>query len=211
MAKELLIEYNVFTPIISINEGVRGTSGNLIVSGLLSTADKPNQNKRIYPFDTMYEQVGNYIENFVKGRGAYGEVDHPDRSTVELKTASHIITELWWEGKDLYGKVEILPTPSGNILKALFENKLRVGISSRALGSVTPLGEGVVKVEDDLDLIAWDFVSNPSNMGSYMHTQKSAGLRESVEYNTKSSHKYSRINSIIGDLLCSYSGQCCLR
>jgi hypothetical protein len=564
MAKELLIEYSVFTPIISINEGVRGTSGNLIVSGLLSTADKPNQNKRIYPFDTLYEQVGNYIENFVKGRGAYGECvddrteilttsgwkfikdisnneeiftlneqtnkiekevikdkvdrehqekmyhihnnssidmmltpnhnmlfydrygkpyslyaqefvdrfrnnindighsafkkgdhvwigndvdffefgdvkvkaedfmaflgiwiaegsydkkgtgvsvcqvkedstkkikelfdslpfeysltvsrsgkstfrilnkslneycdkigvcsdkyipteikdlnpnllnilldwmligdgrnrkrkkrineeapvlhrelyttsyqlaqdtseiimkigncatintreqkdryigdrlvkaenskllyiisegknnksyidrrflkvdeidysgrvycvttnngtwlmrrngciswtkncDHPDRSIVELKTASHIITEMWWEGKDLYGKVEILPTPSGNILKALFENKLRVGISSRALGSVTPLGEGVVKVEDDLDLIAWDFVSNPSNMGSYMHTQKSSGLRESVEYNTKSSDKYSRINTIIGDLLCSYSGQCCLR
>jgi hypothetical protein len=128
-------------------------------------------------------------------------------STINLKNVSHNIVECWWDGKDLYGKVEILPTPSGNILKTLFENGLTIGISSRAMGSVSQIGEGLVQVEDDLDIICWDFVSTPSNFGSYMKPELKPGLRESIEY----SDKYSRTSKLISEIICLQSGVCCLK
>ena len=116
----------------------------------------------------------------------------------------------WFQyGKDLYGKVEILPTPSGDILKKLFENNLSVGISSRAMGSVTQIGEGLVLVEDDLDIICWDFVSTPSNFGSYMRPEGKAGLKESISYE-KEVDRYAKAHIMIRDLICSQSGICCI-
>jgi len=117
--------------------------------------------------------------------------------------------KLWWEGKELYGDIEILPTPSGNILKELFKNNITVGISSRALGSVTPIGEGLVQVEDDLDLICWDFVSQPSTYGAYM--KPLSGLNESFNRTIVSENKYSRANRMISEIICSVSGECCIR
>jgi len=105
-----------------------------------------------------------------------------------------------------FGDVEILPTPSGNILRELFRNNITVGISSRAMGSVTPIGEGLVQVEDDLDLICWDFVSTPSTYGAYM--KPVGGLRESVDYSI--AKPTSKINQLISDIICSQSGVCCL-
>lgn len=209
MTKQLLIEQSFFKPISSINEGVRNTNGNLLVTGKVSSADKPNANRRIYPYEILYKQIQNYIDGPIKERRAFGELDHPDSSVINLKNVCHNIVDLWWDGKDVYGKIEILDTPSGNILKKLFENNLSVGISSRAMGSVTPIGEGLVQVEDDLELLCWDFVSQPSNFGSYMKPEQQVGLKESVDYEIKNP-KYNNINKIISDIICTHSGVCCI-
>jgi hypothetical protein len=208
MNKQLLIEYNAFKPLPqSLTEGRRLANGNMVVSGLVQATDKPNANKRIYPYETLFQQVQKYIAGPIAENRALGELDHPESSIINLKNVSHNIIRLYWEGKDLYGDVEILPTPSGNILKELFKNNITVGISSRAMGSVTPIGEGLVQVEDDLDLICWDFVSTPSTYGAYM--KPIAGLRESVDYNIIQ-RKDNKVHQLISDIICSQSGICCI-
>ena len=208
MSKQLLIEYSTFKPITSLKEGL-GRGGNMMVVGKLSSADVPNANRRIYPYDILRSQVQKYVDGPVKEKRAFGELDHPEVSIINLKNVSHNIVECWWDGKDLYGKVEILPTPSGNILMTLFQNGLTVGISSRAMGSVSQIGEGLVQVEDDLDIICWDFVSTPSNFGSYMHPEGKSGLKESVDYNIKAD-KYSKASKLISEIICLQSGVCCI-
>jgi hypothetical protein len=208
MNKQLLIEYNAFQPLPqSLTEGRRLANGNMVVSGLVQATDKPNANRRIYPYQTLFEQVQKYIAGPIAENRALGELDHPESSIINLKNVSHNIIRLFWEGKDLYGDVEILPTPSGNILKELFKNNITVGISSRAMGSVTPIGEGLVQVEDDLDLICWDFVSTPSTYGAYM--KPIAGLRESVDH-TIIQRKDNKVHQLISDIICSQSGVCCI-
>lgn len=208
MSKQLLIEYNAFQPLPgSLNESKRTMSGNMIVSGLVQATDKPNANRRIYPYAILREQVEKYMAGPIAENRALGELDHPESSIINLKNVSHNIVRLWWEGKDLYGDVEILPTPSGNILKELFKNNITVGISSRAMGSVTPIGEGLVQVEDDLDLICWDFVSTPSTYGAYM--RPASTLRESVDHNLPGL-KQNKIHQLISDIICTQSGVCCI-
>lgn len=213
MSKQLLIEYGTFVPTIRLNEGFRSEDGNMMVEGKLQACDKPNANRRVYPYSVLYPQVEKYIAGPIKENRALGELDHPESTVVELKNVSHNIKSLWWEGKDLYGRIEILPTPSGTILKKLFENNITVGISSRALGTVTPLGEGLVQVEDDLDLICWDFVSQPSTYGAYMKPIQftTLTLKESVQFNIQTPNKYAKVNNIVRDLICSYSGVCCIK
>jgi len=207
MSKQLLIEYSAFQPLPqSLTEAKRLSNGNMVVSGLVQATDKPNANRRIYPYPILKMQVDKYIAGPIAENRALGELDHPESSVINLKNVSHNITRLYWEGKDLYGDVEILPTPSGNILKELFKNNITVGISSRAMGSVTPIGEGLVQVEDDLDLICWDFVSTPSTYGAYM--KPVSGLRESKDYTIQT--KSSRIHELISDIICSQSGVCCI-
>ena len=208
MSKQLLVEYSIFKPTQSLKEGLNSSNGTMMVVGKLSSADIPNANRRVYPFDILMEQSKKYANGPIKERRAYGELDHPETSIVNLKNVSHNIVDIWWEGKDLYGKVEILPTPSGDILKKLFQNNLSVGISSRAMGSVTQIGEGLVQVEDDLDIICWDFVSTPSNFGSYMRPESKVGLKESISYEVD--NKYAKAHIMIRDLICSQSGICCI-
>jgi hypothetical protein len=208
MNKQLLIEYNAFQPLPqSLTEGRRLANGNMVVSGLVQATDKPNANRRIYPYQTLFVQVQKYIAGPIAENRALGELDHPESSIINLKNVSHNIIRLYWEGKDLYGDVEILPTPSGNILKELFKNNITVGISSRAMGSVTPIGEGLVQVEDDLDLICWDFVSTPSTYGAYMKPM--GGLRESIDH-TIVQRKENKVHQLISDIICSQSGVCCI-
>jgi hypothetical protein len=209
MSKQLLVEYSIFKPTQSLKEGVHGSNGTIMVVGKLSSADIPNANRRVYPFDILMQQSKKYADGPIKERRAYGELDHPESSIINLKNVSHNIVDIWWEGKDLYGKVEILPTPSGDILKKLFQYNLSVGISSRAMGSVTQIGEGLVQVEDDLDIICWDFVSTPSNFGSYMRPEGKAGLKESISYE-KENDRYAKAHIMIRDLICSQSGICCI-
>jgi hypothetical protein len=208
MSKQLLVEYSIFKPTQSLKEGLNSSNGTMMVVGKLSSADIPNANRRVYPFDILMAQAKKYAEGPIKERRAYGELDHPETSIVNLKNVSHNIVDIWWEGKDLYGKVEILPTPSGDILKKLFQYNLSVGISSRAMGSVTQIGEGLVQVEDDLDIICWDFVSTPSNFGSYMRPESKVGLKESISYEVD--NKYAKAHIMIRDLICSQSGICCI-
>lgn len=209
MSKQLLIEYAMFVPTKRINEGLKSSGGNMIVSGLVQACDKPNANRRIYPYEILHTQVEKYMQGPISENRALGELDHPESSVVNLKNVSHNITKLWWEGKELFGNIEILPTPSGNILKELFKSNITVGISSRALGSVSPIGEGLVQVEDDLDLICWDFVSQPSTYGAYM--RPTSGLNESINRIINKENKYSNVNRMISEIICNISGECCLR
>jgi hypothetical protein len=208
MNKQLLIEYSAFQPLPqSLTEGRRLANGNMVVSGLVQATDKPNANRRIYPYLILRQQVEKYIAGPIAENRALGELDHPESSVINLKNVSHNIIRLYWNDKDLYGDVEILPTPSGNILKELFKNNITVGISSRAMGSVTPIGEGLVQVEDDLDLICWDFVSTPSTYGAYMKPT-TTGLRESKDYTI--SQPSSKVHNLISEIICSQSGVCCI-
>ena len=183
MAKQLLVDYIPFevTP-QQINESL-AKNGKLIVNGVLQRADSKNQNGRVYPHETLMREAENYAKVQVKERRALGELDHPDSSVVNLNNVSHNVLEMHWNGKDLVGTVEVLGTPAGNILKELFKSGIKLGISSRGLGSVEELGEAegdenpTVKVKDDFELIAFDFVSNPSTQGAFMSPGK---MNESV-------------------------------
>ena len=136
----------------------------------------------------------------IEERRALGELDHPESSVINLKNASHNITELWWEGNNIMGKIEILPTPSGNILKALIESNIRVGVSSRGMGSLQENSKGILEVQDDFDLLCWDFVSTPSNPGSWTST-----ISEGKSYS--SYNPYKKVQSTITEILCS-KGSC---
>jgi hypothetical protein len=209
--KQLLIEHSLFTPTQRVlSESTKNGVGNMIVSGLVQACDKPNANKRIYPYDTLKTQVDNYIKGPISENRALGELDHPESSVINLKNVSHNILKLWWNGKNLFGDIEILPTPSGNILKQLFANNITVGISSRAMGSVSPIGEGLVQVEDDLELICWDFVSTPSTYGAYVKPiGGNTGLQESYNY-SNNTNNYSRANRLVSDIICTMGGYCCI-
>ena len=171
--KNLIVDYIPFevTP-QQINESMKENNGKLIVKGVLQRADAKNQNGRVYPKEILTREAKNYSQNFIKQSRALGELDHPDSSVVNLQNVSHNVTEMHFEGDSLLGTVEILTTPSGNILRELFKNGIKLGISSRGMGSVEQVQEAdgqVMKVGDDFELIAFDFVSNPSTHGAFMH------------------------------------------
>lgn len=160
--KKLLIETNLFEG--RLKEEANGT---MLVSGILQRAGAENQNGRVYPKNILEREIGKY-QQLIKERRALGELDHPDSSIINLKNVSHNVRELYWNGSDLMGTVEILPTPSGNILKELLRSNILLGISSRGMGSTSPIGESKVEVGEDFELIGWDFVSNPSTHGAFM-------------------------------------------
>tara|TARA_B100000214_G_C23917244_1_gene604325 strand:+ start:57 stop:659 length:603 start_codon:yes stop_codon:yes gene_type:complete len=198
MNKQLLVDVRPFQ--ISrkqIDESIKENSGRLIVKGVLQRAESKNQNGRVYPRDVLLKEVSKYLENQVTERRALGELDHPDSSVVNLNNASHNVIEMHWDGDDLLGTVEVLSTPSGNILKELFRSGIKLGISSRGLGSVEPVNEadgedGTVEVQPDFELIAFDFVSNPSTHGAFMRP-----VNESVENKGSETKIESIINSIM--------------
>ena len=144
---------------------ISDNNGRLIVKGVLQRAESKNQNGRVYPKETLVREAKKYAQVQVKERRALGELDHPDSSVVNLNNVSHNILEMHWSGDDLEGTVEVLGTPAGNILKELFKSGIKLGISSRGLGSVEEIHESdghepVVKVQPDFELIAFDFVSS---------------------------------------------------
>jgi hypothetical protein len=209
MNKEVLIEYLAFKPLPQqLTEARVNPRAKFLVSGKVQAADKPNANKRIYDYETLRRQVALYEEGPVAEKRALGELDHPETSIINLKNVCHNITRMWWEGKDLYGEFEILDTPSGNILKELFLAGINVGVSSRAMGSVTPIGEGLVQVGEDLELICWDFVSTPSTYGAYV--KPVGGINESYAPQ-QSNIKQDNINRLISDIICTQSGICCIK
>lgn len=181
----------------SLNESLK--DGKLLVSGVLQRAEAKNQNGRIYPKEILKREAEKYMENFVKQRRAMGELDHPESSVVNLKNVSHNIVDMGWDNDDLVGTVEILPTPSGNILRDLLNSGILLGISSRGLGSVKKdMREGADVVQDDFDLIAFDFVSNPSTQGAFMYPQ--GKINEGVEQKTII-NPYSNVERIIHNIL----------
>jgi len=199
--KQILIETQTFTATpVQLTEG-KSESGNLLVKGILATAEVKNGNGRYYSKDLWEREIDKYMES-VRANRALGELDHPDSSIINLKNVSHNIKKIWWEGDNVMGILELLPTPSGNILTSLFENKIPVGVSSRGMGSLKQMGE-LMEVQDDFELLCWDFVSTPSNPGSYMAV---TGMMNESKL-PQQLNKYKNVNSIITDILCA-NGTC---
>lgn len=200
--KRVLIDYigSIEVTPQQINESMDKNGGKLIVSGIMQRASSNNdknfnQNGRSYPMGILKPECEKYKKAFISEKRALGELDHPDSQVVNLANVSHNVCDLWWQGNDLMGKIEILPTPSGNIAKELLKAGIRLGISSRGMGSVKELGEGKVEVQDDFEIVCWDLVSNPSTQGAFM----SPSLNESVQRNTN--NKYTKVNSLIGEII----------
>lgn len=201
--KKLLIDTQLFNTkpkTFSLNENINPQSGNPTVTGPLATAEQKNGNGRYYSKELWERELNKYLD-LVKSRRAMGELDHPESQVINLKNVSHIVTNFWWEGNDVLGDIEILPTPSGNILKALIENNIIVGVSSRGMGSLEEK-QGILEVQDDFELLCFDFVSTPSNQNSLFALKEN--LNESYNSNIKD---YTKINNIIHEILCS-KGSC---
>ena len=201
MSKQLLVEYTTFevTP-QQINESLANNGGRLIVNGVLQRAEAKNQNGRIYPKETLVREANKYSSEFIKEKRALGELDHPDSSVVNLNNVSHNVLEMAWKGDDLVGKVEVLGTPAGNILKELFKSGIRLGISSRGMGSVKEVmreGDSTLQVQPDFELIAFDFVSNPSTHGAFL-----SPVNESKGAVT--TNKFANVERIITDIITEF-------
>ena len=199
MSKKLLIEtHTLAISPVTLTENVNEKSGNVMVEGVLATAEVKNGNGRYYSKELWDREIDKY-KVLVKEKRAMGELDHPESTVINLQNVSHNIADMWWDGDNVMGKIEILPTPCGNILKALVESGITVGVSSRGMGSLKPMGE-VQEVQDDFELLCWDFVSTPSNPDSFMHL-----VKEGLEF--KSSNSYTKVNSVITEILCAH-GSC---
>ena len=187
----LLVEVTKFNPILRES---KERPGVFEVEGVMQRAGAKNQNGRIYTKEILMREVKKYMDEFVNNGNAYGELDHPESPVVSLKNASHIVKNLYWNGDDLMGKVELLNTPSGNIVKEIIKAGHTIGISSRGTGSVQQTSEGHLAVQPDFELVCWDFVSNPSTHGAFMNP---ISLNEAK----KNISKYANLDSIINDIL----------
>ena len=205
--KQLLVDYLPFEITANaVNESIAKNNGKLIVTGILQRAEAKNQNGRIYPKDTLVREAKKYTDTFIKQHRALGELDHPESSVVNLQNASHNITEMGWSGDNLIGTVEVLGTPAGNILKELFKAGIKLGISSRGLGSVETVSEEGADLDDvpaqevqpDFELIAFDFVSNPSTQGAFMFPMKESIDKERAP---ELCDVYCKTESIISDII----------
>ena len=165
---------------------------HLVLAGKIQAAGKKNGNGRIYPRPLLEREMKNYTKLVKEGR-AVGELDHPDSSVIELKNASHLITEVWWDGDDVMGKLKILDTPAGKIAKDLVKGGVQLGISSRGLGS-TRQERGITMVEDDFQLLCFDLVSEPSTTGAYLVAESKVKT-----HLTKSDRINRALNDILGD------------
>ena len=197
--KQLIVDYLPFEiQPEQINESMKDNNGKLIVRGVLQRAESKNQNGRIYPKEILVREAKKYTDEFINQRRAMGELDHPESSVVNLQNVSHNVKEMHFEGDNLMGTVEVLGTPSGNILKELFKSGIKLGISSRGMGSVEAVNEGEAQeVQPDFELIAFDFVSNPSTHGAFLHP-----VKESVEKVVgRTCCDYCKVESVINEIM----------
>ena len=204
----LLTEYRPFHVDRQLAEATLKENRPLTVKGVIQRAEAKNQNGRVYPKEILEREIQKYIEGPVRERRALGELDHPESSVINLQNVSHNVIKVKMVGDDVYGEVEILSTPAGNILKELFRNGITVGISSRGMGSVQESGNGTVEVQDDFELLCFDFVSTPSTHGAFM---KPAGrsIQELQEGKIQvPEYKYTNVNNIIRDIICDNTGVC---
>ena len=188
---QLLVDVTPFRPTIRESKSKPGV---FEVEGVMQRAEAQNQNGRVYDKAILERECKKYIKEFVERGNAFGELDHPESPVVSLKNASHIVKELWWKGNDLMGKVELLNTPAGNIVKEIIKAGHTIGISSRGTGSVQQTNEGTLEVQPDFELVCWDFVSNPSTHGAFMNP---VALNEAKQ----KASKYTSLDNIINDIL----------
>ena len=195
-AQRLITEWVNFEYNPELIKEQRQSGQPLIMKGILQKAETLNQNGRVYPKAILEREIRNY-QKFIQENRALGELDHPDSSVVELKNASHNIKEAYMEGNIVYGVVEILNTPSGKILQSLVESGVTLGISSRGVGSTRTEGNMQI-VQDDFQLICWDFVSEPSTPGAFMMKE---GKEVSPQFINEVFNKTDRIDRIFNDIL----------
>ena len=182
MGKKLLREYyelcegGICQDLLTEDEKRFVAGGGMILSGIMQKADTQNGNGRIYPMEVLQREVQNYSK-LVKERRALGELDHPEDSVINLSKASHMVTAIWMEGRDVKGKIRVLNTPSGQVLQELVKANVNVGISSRGRGSVTE-SAGQTIVEDDFQLICFDMVSEPSTPNAYVYPKEQGRMYE---------------------------------
>ena len=201
MSKVLLREYyelcegGVCQDLLTEAEKKFVANGGMMLSGKLQEAEVQNGNGRVYPKKILEREMKNYMM-LVKENRALGELDHPDDSVINLKNASHMVTDAWWDGNNVMGKVKVLNTPSGKILQQLVNDGVKLGISSRALGSVNE-SNGQTVVQEDLQLICFDFVSEPSTPNAYMALQEAKNIRIETDIFDK---KY-KLNRMLNEIL----------
>ena len=201
MSKVLLREYyemcegGVCQDMLTEAEKRYVKNGGMILTGKLQEAEVQNGNGRVYPKKILEREMKNYAM-LIKDSRALGELDHPDDSVINLKNASHMVTDAWWDGNNVMGKVKVLNTPSGKILQQLVNDGVKLGISSRALGSVNE-SEGQTIVQEDLQLICFDFVSEPSTPNAYMALQEAKNIRIETDIFDK---KY-KLNRMLNEIL----------
>jgi hypothetical protein len=198
MSKVLLREYyelcegGVCQDLLTEDEKRYVADGGMILSGIMQKADHVNGNGRVYPHKVLMKEIKNYGK-LVKERRSLGELDHPEDSVINLRNASHLVTDIWMEGKDVKGKIKVLDTPSGKVLQELVRANVNVGISSRGMGSVTE-SNGQTMVEDDFQLICFDMVSEPSTPGAFM-------MKEAKDYKNEVFTRSDRINRLLNEVL----------
>ena len=198
MGKKLLREYyalcdgGVCQDLLTEDEKRYVAAGGMILSGIMQMTETKNGNGREYQHETMVREVRNY-QKLIKENRALGELDHPDDSVINLKNCSHMVTAMWMEGKNVMGKIKVLETPSGKILKELVNGGVTVGVSSRGMGSVREEA-GRTVVEDDFQLICFDMVSEPSTPGAFM-------MKEAKDYQNKVFTKADKINRLLNEVL----------
>ena len=201
MNKTLLIDHIPFNVAkLTLTEAKVG-NGRMRVKGKLQESEVKNGNGRVYPKEVLQREVEKYVEGPIKTNTALGELDHPESSIVNLNNVSHNIKRVWWEGHDLMGELELLNTPSGKIAQEIISAGIPLGISSRGMGSVKQIGE-TVEVQDDFELLCWDLVSVPSTPNAYMT------LAEGKQH--QSTKDYSKVNSLITEIICTQTGVCAL-
>lgn len=199
MSKELLREFyelcegGVCQDLLTEEEKIYVKSGGLMLSGIMQKCDQENGNGRIYSRKILEREIENY-QKIIEDRRALGELDHPDDSVVNLKNVSHMVTKMWWDGNSVMGKVKVLETPSGNILRSLVRSGVKLGISSRGLGS-TRKESGKTIVEEDFQLICFDFVQEPSTPGAFMMSE---GKRRDMN---QVFSKADRLNRLLNDII----------
>ena len=204
MNKILLIDHTPFSIAkLTLSEAKVTDNGRMRIKGKLQEAEQKNGNGRVYPMEVLRREVEKYIKGPIATNTAMGELDHPEASIVNLNNVSHNIKRVWWDGNDLMGELELLNTPSGKIAQEIVSAGIPLGISSRGMGSVKQIGESV-EVQDDFELVCWDLVSLPSTPDAYMR------LSEGKQTSSTPSKDYSKINSLITEIICTHTGVCAL-
>ena len=205
MPKQLLTEFFELCPdgicqdLLTEREKREVANGAVYLTGRIQAADTPNGNGRVYPKKVLQKEIANY-EKIVKDNRATGELDHPDDSVINLKNVSHMVIDVWWQKSDVMGKIKVLDTPSGRTVKDLINAGVKLGISSRGMGSVSE-GNGQTMVEDDFQLICFDFVSEPSTPGAFMMSE-AKDLKESNIFT-----KADKINRLLKNILGDYDNE----
>lgn len=180
---------------LELTESSSSRGGLVKFRGKFQEAEAINKNKRMYPFDVLDENVAR-LQECIKGRRLVGELDHPTDSIIHFANASHVVSKLWWEGNVLMGEGEILNTPSGQILKALIDDGVKIGISSRGVGNGKVNEDGILVIGESYKLITFDAVADPSTFAAFQ--EKVVSRDESVVHQSwrdQARKKYGSNNS----------------